>query len=99
MKKLNIESLLAADPSIVLAPVLQVALEQHRKEQDECAAKQALEYLRHVEMHVEERVETLRRIRKMEREAKANLERVVAARDEFHKTGNFDAFRQTLFSI
>ena len=99
MKKSNIESLLAVDPNNVTAPALKLALEQHRKEQDERAAKQALEYLRQVESEVEQRVTQLRRIRKMEREAKENLEKVVAARDEFHKTGNFDAFRQTLFSL
>jgi hypothetical protein len=99
MKKTNIESLLAVDPSMVTAPALKAALEQHRKEQEERAAKQALEYLRDVEAHVESHVNRLRTIRKMEREAKANLEKVVAARDEFHKTGNFDAFRQTLFSL
>lgn len=88
----TIEGLLAVDPSTVTAPALKLALEQHRKEQEEKAARQALEYLRNVEKHVEAHVARLRQIRKLEREAKENLEKVVAARDEFHKTGNYDAF-------
>jgi hypothetical protein len=99
MKKSNIESLLAVDPNTVTAPALKLALEQHRKEQEERAAKQALEYLRTVEDNVTSFVERLRSIRKMERAAKENLEKVVAARDEFHKTGNFDAFRKAMHSL
>lgn len=99
MKNSNIESLLAVDPNNVSAPALKLALEQHRKEQEERAAKQALEYLRAVEEHVTSHVERLRSIRKQERAAKERLEKVVAARDEFHKTGNFEAFRSTMFNL
>lgn len=95
----SIEALLAVDPNTVAAPALKLALERHRKEQEEKAAMVALEHLRTVENHVEAHVERLRNIRKLEREAKANLEKVVAARDEFHKTGNFDTFRRVIFSL
>lgn len=94
--KNNIENLLAVDPNTVTAPALKLALEQYRKEQEERAAKQALEYLRTVENHVTSHVERLRSIRKQERDAKENLEKVVAARDEFHKTGNYEAFRKAV---
>jgi len=99
MKKSKIESLLEVDPSMVTAPALKAALEQHRKEQEERAAKQALEYLRKVEEHVDAHVNRLRALRKLEREAKQKLEQVVAARDEFHKTGNFDAFCNVVSSL
>jgi hypothetical protein len=95
----TIEALLAVDPSTVTAPALKLALEQHRKEQEEKATRQALEYLRNVEKHVEAYVERLRQLRKMERKAKENLEKVVAARDEFHKTGNHDAFSKTVLDL
>jgi len=96
MKNSNIESLLAVDPNTVSAPALKLALEQHRKEQEEKNAKVALGYLRTVETHVEQAVEHLRSIRKMERDAKERLTKVVAARDEFHKTGNWENFLKAI---
>lgn len=99
MKKTGIEALLAVDPNTVSAPALKAALEQHRKEQEEQQAKQALEYLRNVEYHVERSVRALREIRERERAAKAKLEKIVAARDEFHKTGDFNKFSTTVASL
>ena len=91
-KNESIESLLAIDPKNVAAPALKLALEQHRKEQEQREAEQALCYLRSVEHHVEEAVSILRDARRVERMAKERLEKVVAARDEFHKTGNWENF-------
>lgn len=96
MNNSKIEYLLAVDPNNVSAPALKLALEQHRKEQEEKNAKIALGYLRTVETHVEQAVEHLRSIRKMEREAKERLTKVVAARDEFHKTGNWENFLKAI---
>ena len=97
MKKTDtIESLLAVDPNTVSAPALKLALEQHRKEQEEKNAKIALGYLRTVEANVESAVESLRYLRKMEREAKERLTKVIAARDEFHKTGNWENFAKAI---
>lgn len=95
----NIEALLAVDPNTVTAPALKLALEQHRKEQEEKAARVALNYLRKVEEHVEQAVDNLRSIRKMERDAKDRLTKVVAARDEFHKTGNWENFAKAVRGI
>lgn len=95
-KEDNIEKLLAVDPNMVTAPALKLALEQHRKEQSEREAKRALEYLRVVEDQVMSRVQALRSIRKQERLVKENLEKVVAARDEFHRTGDFEEFRKAI---
>lgn len=92
----NIEALLAVDPNNVTAPALKMALEQHRKEQEEKAARLALNYLRSVEANVEEAVDNLRSIRKMERDAKERLTKVLAARDEFHKTGNWENFAKAI---
>lgn len=92
----SIEALLAANPNMVTAPALKLALEQLRKEQSERETKRALEYLRVAEDQVTSRVQTLRNIRKQERLAKENLEKVVAARNEFHRTGDFEEFRKAI---
>ena len=88
----TIDKLLEVDHEAVTAPILKLALEQHRKEQEELAGKRALQYLQHVESIVKEHVSRLRNIRKQERDAKSALANVVAARDEFHKTGNYEQF-------
>lgn len=95
----SIEALLAVDPSTVTAPVLKLALERHRKEQEEKAANVALEYLRSVESNVQAHVANLRRYRKLERDAKERLVKVVAARDEFLKTGNFEEFTKAINNL
>lgn len=95
----TIDGLLAVDPSTVSAPALKLALEQHRKEQEEKAAREALQYLRNVEMYVSNSVEQLRQARRVEREAKERLEKVVAARDDFHKTGNWSEFNKAIRNL
>lgn len=94
--KIDIDKLLATDPDKVHAPALKRALEQLAKEREEREAKEALARLRAIEDHIQSAVDVLRSYRSAERTAKERLEKLVAARDAYHKTGDWNGYCEAL---
>mgnify|MGYP006276738893 CR=1 FL=1 len=92
MKRNDIDNLINVDPDKVQAPALKAALEMHRKELEEREATVALERLRRIEDIIQIRVQSVRELRARERKARENLEKVVKAKEQFLKDGNWEAF-------
>jgi len=92
MKKNEIERLVDMDPNKVQAPALKAALELHQKQQAERDAQQALSRISEIENIVGREVHKLREVRKEERRIKERLERIVAAKEQFFKDGDWSAF-------
>lgn len=88
----EINRLVNIDPTKVQAPALKAALELHRKQVEEREAKQALERISEMETIVNRQVERLRAIRQQERDAKENLVKLIAAKEQFFKDGDWAAF-------
>lgn len=91
-EKINIDNLVNLNPDMVTAPALKLALEMHRKEQNEREAAVALERLRQIEIDVQGGVNMLRKLRRQEREVKERLEKIVAAKEQFLRDGDWTAY-------
>lgn len=96
MKENKIDELVNFDFDAVSAPALKLALELHRKEQAEREAKNALVRIQQIENLVQRNVYELREVRKLERKQKDNLEKLIAAKEQFYKDGNWENFCNTL---
>ena len=86
----------ASNNSGVSVAALKVAAEALQKEQRERDERNALSYLRSVEEYVGGRVTRLRSAREVERQEKERLEKTLAAKEAFLKTGDFETFRSTV---
>jgi len=90
----NIEILVASDPNKISPTALKTAAEEIVKETEVRAVANAKQLLKIADGNVASAVNELRGIRDAERRAKAYLVNLVAARDEFVKTGNWEAYAE-----
>ena len=88
----ELEQLVNMDPDKVEAPALKAALELHRKQVAEKEAELALERIGELDRIVNRQVVQLRSIRQQERQAKDKLTKLMEARAQFFKDGNWAAF-------
>lgn len=93
-KKLGTLDRLVSDE--VSADALKLALEQHKKKQQERDAQRVTDLLEAYDRSVNKHVANIRAARKVEKEAKAKIEKLEAALEAFKKDGNIDTFYTTV---
>lgn len=93
----TIDQLVSASNNNAVSPsALKVAAAALAKEQQERDERNALSYLRSVDEYIGGRVTRLRSAREVERQEKDRLEKALAAKEAFLKSGDFETFRKTV---
>lgn len=93
-KKLSTLDRLVSDE--VSADAVKLALEQHKKKQQERDAQRVTDLLEAYDRSVNKHVVNIRAARKAEKDAKAKIDKLEAALEAFKKDGNIDTFYATV---
>ena len=93
-KKLGTLDRLVSDE--VSADALKLALEQHKKKQQERDAQRVTDLLEAYDRSVNKHVANIRAARKVEKDAKAKIDKLEAALEAFKEDGNIDTFYATV---
>lgn len=80
----------------VSADAVKLALEQHKKKQQERDTERVTAALERYDERIQASVNGIRAARKIEKEAKAKIEKLEAALEAFKKDGNIEAFVASL---
>lgn len=92
----DVEALVAKTTGLPTASAVSSALAALQKKQEEEEQQRIIRDIARVQKEVKRRVENLQQVRKLEKDAKKELQVVADAEQEFLKTGDFEAFVNAL---
>lgn len=80
----------------VSSDAVKLALEQHKKKQQERDTERVTAALERYDQRIQSNVNSIRSARKIEKTAKENIEKLEAALEAFKKDGNIETFVESL---
>lgn len=98
MTKINVEALLAKQPGPT-NKAIQAALDKVKKQKEEEFSEQLIRQIAMVQKNTQIAVDSLRAIRKKEKQIKDYLTAVAEAEQEFMKDADIDKYSQTISKL